>query len=197
MQLYIEKWLQIIYRITGILPPVPGPQLILMLDQLFLELQTPFDNFKHAGRKNFLNYNYVFCRLFQKLECNQFCMFFPLIKSRQKLKALDDMWLKMTQALNWEVKPLVPVPPFAVKLDGLDLLRPRIATQIALSAPVAQHTVPSKREFQTLDRPLEESNWQPLKLRRSDQLVLQFQRSAGPKRRFDYTWAANLRCSHQ
>jgi hypothetical protein len=85
MQIYIEKWLQIIQRITGIEPPKPGSQLLQLLDTTFIELQQPFTAQKPSGRKNFLNYNYVFCRLFQKLGCPQFGMFFPLIKSRQKL----------------------------------------------------------------------------------------------------------------
>ena len=62
MQSYIEKWLQIIYRITGIAPPAPGPQLIRRLDEMFLELQQPFEASKCETRKNVLNYNYVFCR---------------------------------------------------------------------------------------------------------------------------------------
>ena len=77
MQQYIEKWLQIIQRITKVSPPKPGPQLIHQLDALFLELQKPFEACELQNRKNFLNYNYVFCRLFQKLNCTQFCMFFP------------------------------------------------------------------------------------------------------------------------
>ena len=82
MQLFIEKWLQIIQRLTGIEPPKPGPVLMERLDNMFTDLQMPFSHFKRNGRKNFLNYNYVFCRLFQRLGCPQFSMFFPLIKSK-------------------------------------------------------------------------------------------------------------------
>ena len=38
MQLYIEKWLQIIQRVTGIEPPSPGGQLLMSLDACFMEL---------------------------------------------------------------------------------------------------------------------------------------------------------------
>jgi hypothetical protein len=75
--------------------------LVRELDNLFLELQRPFDAHKSAQRKNFLNYNYVFCRLLQKMGCKQFCMFFPLIKSSQKLQHLDEMWDNMAESLNW------------------------------------------------------------------------------------------------
>ena len=62
LQVYIEKWLQIIERLTGIMPPCPGGILLQRLDTLFLELQRPFNAKKHSNRRNFLNYNYVFCR---------------------------------------------------------------------------------------------------------------------------------------
>ena len=197
MQLYIEKWLQIIYRITGIRPPVPGPQLVMMMDQLFLELQTPFEHYKLQGRKNFLNYNYVFCRLFQKVNCNQFCMFFPLIKSRQKLNALDEMWKQMTTSLGWEVTSIVPVPPFAVKLDELVLSQQMKVPRTVSSTQVEQRKVQSKRECQTSDHLHEEESWPPLKLRRSDQLVLQSQKSANRGRHFRYTWAKYPQYSHR
>ena len=51
MQLYIEKWLQIIHRVTGIMPPMPGPLLVQQLDELFLQLQRPFEHFKTPARK--------------------------------------------------------------------------------------------------------------------------------------------------
>ena len=100
MQLYIEKWLQIIQRITGIEPPKPGASLVGKLDDMFQELQAPFRANKLGQRKNFLNYNYVFCRLFQKIGCPQFSMFFPLIKSRAKLRHLDEMWDPMVASIG-------------------------------------------------------------------------------------------------
>ena len=132
MQLYIEKWLQIIYRITGIMPPFPGPMLVRQLDQLFIDLQRPFDAHKVEGRKNFLNYNYVFCRMFQYLGCPQFCMFFPLIKSKAKLRVLDSMWAKMAASLGWPVTPVQAVTPFAVRLESPALLRNWILSQLVL-----------------------------------------------------------------
>ena len=81
MQLYIEKWLQIIQR-SLIEPPKPGFSLLHQLDDMFQELQTPFNNYK-AERRELLNYNYVFCRLFQKIGCHQFSMFFTHQIARQ------------------------------------------------------------------------------------------------------------------
>lgn len=154
MQLYIEKWLQIIQRVTGIEPPKPGGKLLDMLDQAFSDLQEPFTHFKADGRKNFLNYNYVFCRLFQKLGCTQFCMFFPLIKSRQKLRSLDEMWTNMVESLQWEIKPLQPVPPFAVKLEQPGLLLQQIRQTDATAAPAVTHRALWKTEYRKSDQHL-------------------------------------------
>ena len=148
-QLYIEKWLQIIYRITGITPPIPGPVLVQQLDKLFLELQRPFEAYCLKGRKNFLNYNYVFCRLFQKLKCTQFCMFFPLIKSKAKLKLLDEMWFEMTRSINWEFTPLQYVAPFAVQLEQPGLSLHRLKLECELQAPVVPERVPSRKVYHT------------------------------------------------
>lgn len=123
LQIYIEKWLQIIWRVTSITPPIPGSIILQQLDSMFNALQEPFSQYKIEGRKNFLNYNYVFCRLFQEIGCPQFSMFFPLIKSKQKLKALDDMWRPMIESIGWTFKPLQPAPAFAVRLEIQDINR--------------------------------------------------------------------------
>ena len=157
MQLYIEKWLQIIFRITGIQPPCPGPMVVQQLDFLFQELQQPFEGHKGPGRKNFLNYNYVFCRLFQKMDCRQFGMFFPLIKSKTKLKALDDMWHGMTSAIDWPATQLEPVAPFAVQLAQPELLLQRLASKVAFPSPTVSLAVPLRMVFQRWDRRPEET----------------------------------------
>ena len=154
MQLYIEKWLQIIQRCTGIEPPKPGNQLLIMLDDAFTELQQPFRHYKSTGRKNFLNYNYVFCRLFQRINCTQFCMFFPLIKSRQKLRVLDEMWGDMVKSIGWDVKPLQQVASFAVKLESPELLLQKIKQRGATPARVVTSTVQTKTVFRKSDQRL-------------------------------------------
>ena len=66
LQVYIEKWLQIIERCTGIYPPCPGPIILERLDQQFKEIEKPFLVTKPDTRRNFLNYmralyRYWFC----------------------------------------------------------------------------------------------------------------------------------------
>ena len=153
-QVYIERWLQIIQRITGIEPPKPGGQMLLALDDMFVELQRPFSQYKHPVRKNFLNYNYVFCRMFQKLGCEQFSMFFPLIKSKAKLKVLDETWVQMIGSIGWPVTPLAHVPPFAVRLERPAYLLQRLRQQVDARALAAMHTTPERTEFRKSDQHL-------------------------------------------
>lgn len=152
MQIYIEKWLQIIHRVTGVCPPAPGARLLIELDSMFMQLQRPFDKHAHAKRKNFLNYNYVFCRLLQMLGCSQFCMFFPLIKSKQKLKALDEMWAGMAESLKWEVTPLQQVAQFAVRLPRPAAALERIRLSVASTGSAGPQKEQVRMVFQTLDR---------------------------------------------
>lgn len=152
LQVYIEKWLQIIHRITGIRPPIPGTLLVKQLDELFMQLQVPFQLFKWEKRKNFLNYNYVFCRLFQKLNCTKFCMFFPLINSKQKLTLLDETYTQMASYLQWEVPTLQRVPEFAVRLERSLIERPLPDVECAAAAPVARLATPRRKLFRVSDR---------------------------------------------
>ena len=151
MQIYIERWLQIIQRITGIEPPKPGAQLLESLDSAFIDLQRPFSANKAEDRKNFLNYNYVFCRLFQKFGCPQFGMFFPLIKSKPKLRALDDTWKQMIESLGWEFTPLKQVAPFCVKIDQPSTVLSLIKLRDAASVQVERPIVPWKTGFRKSD----------------------------------------------
>ena len=183
MQLYIEKWLQIVFRLTGISPPVPGPLMLQQLDALFQDLQRPFDAHRAPDRKNFLNYNYVFCRLFQKMNCPQFCMFFPLIKSKQKLKALDDMWDKMTASIGWPSTPLQLVEPFSVQLEQPGLLLQRLMSRCEEPVPAEIGIVPLRTAYQKWDRCPSETRKRLPKRHHSAPLEPEFQRLGLLKRR--------------
>ncbi len=143
MQTYIEKWLQIVDFCTGVRPPIPGPVVLSRIDEMFTEMQQPFKNHKPDSRRNFINYNYVFCRFFQMLDCEKFCMFFPLIKSKSKLAVLDSMWSKIAVDLRWDDRPLSPVAPFAVQLETcgtlLQHLRERVALRRTAGCSSTQH----------------------------------------------------------
>jgi hypothetical protein len=148
LQVYIEKWLQIIERCTGVMPPCPGPVVLQKLDTMFVELQRPFSACKLVNRRNFLNYNYVFCRLFQLMGCSKFCMFFPLIRSKPKLRALDEMWTLMASSIGWETPPLELVPAFSVKIEEPSACLQQLKKRLADSAQVEIPSSRLKREYQ-------------------------------------------------
>lgn len=170
MAQYIEKWLQIIFFVTGVKPPAPGPIVLDQLDRLFIDMQRPFNACKTEARRNFLNYNYVFCRLFQKLNCAKFSMFFPLIRSKAKLDALDNTWTAMASSLGWECPPLQRVAPFSVRLDQPAILLYEIEQRVASKVPAEPRKAPVRTEFRTWDR--RRSEWHPPKraLPRSERL---------------------------
>ena len=195
MQQYIERWLQIIQRLTGIEPPKPGAALLHLLDLRFTELQMPFKHFKAEGRKNFLNYNFVMCRLLQMIPgCTPFCMFFPLIKSRQKLKALDEMWAQMVSSIGWEVKPLILVAPFAVRLETPATLLERLKQSSVAGTPAVSRPEPwqkgSRKSDQRLIRELDRQKQRAP--RRSSPPVLELQTLGSGQKRPRSAWAVPL-----
>ena len=152
-QVYIEKWLQIIDVCTGVRPPVPGAVVLSRIDEMFTEMQTPFQNHKPDSRRNFLNYNYVFCRLFQIIDCDKFCMFFPLIKSKSKLANLDQMWSTIAADLQWDVRPLQPVTPFAVQIEKRESLLQHLRARVDLRRSADSAGVQHKMVCRTSDPP--------------------------------------------
>jgi hypothetical protein len=170
LQRHIERWLQILHRVTGVQPPCPGPLILQQLDALFEDLQRPFEATRDRSRKNFLNYNYTFQRLFDKLGCRQFGMFFPMIKSKAKLRTLDETYARMARSAGWEVTELKPVPPFVVRLHEPDALLLRLKAQVAASARAAPGRAKSLVVSRTFRRPLSTlgpRRTTPYRLRRS------------------------------
>lgn len=180
---YIEKWLQICYRLTGVKPPIPGPAVIDKLSTMFLDLQRPFEASKMDGRKNMLNYNYIFNRLFQRMGCEEFSMFFPLIKSKGKMRALDETWERMSDSMGWEFKPLQQVAPFAVKLESRAALLHRLETQCAIAALADSELERARKVSRMLDHRLRGTVPPTPKRRRSDPPALQFRRVSSLRRR--------------
>ena len=104
-QKYIERWIQITWRLTGERPPPMSAEEIDRVQEMFALVEGPFSAFKPSDRKNMLNYNYVFRQIFILLDIPQHLPYFPLLKSRQKLSELDSIWLRICEHNDW---PFVP-----------------------------------------------------------------------------------------
>jgi len=152
MQRYIERWLQIVQRLADAAPPRPGPQLLIQVDSIFQELQAPFEAIKPKGRSNFPNYNYIFCRIFQHLGCSEFGCFFPLVKSKAKLEALNAMWFAMCDNLRWPKEPLQAVPEFAIAVDRAALEARLTSLRLAPEETAARKGGPTKTALREWNR---------------------------------------------
>jgi len=76
-----------------------------ILRSLFKEIQIPFMKYCPSARKNFLSYAYVLHKFCQLLEYDNLLIYFPLLKSREKLQQQDDIWKNICKELKWEYIP--------------------------------------------------------------------------------------------
>lgn len=102
---YYEHINYIINRINGIPTPQFSTELEEKLCSMFRDIQAPFLKHCPKERKNFLSYSYVLYKFFQILELKEYLKFFPLLKSREKLYAQDQIWKKICEELNYKVIP--------------------------------------------------------------------------------------------
>jgi hypothetical protein len=77
------------------------------LRSMFKEIQIPFSTHCPANRKNFLSYSYVLHKFCQLLELDELLLYFPLLKSREKLKNQDIIWKNICNDLKWEFIPSI------------------------------------------------------------------------------------------
>ena len=75
------------------------------LKVMFRMIQDPFEKHKPKGRSNFLSYSYCFYQLLVLLEQQKYCILFPLLKSREKIREQDKIWKAICQELDWDFIP--------------------------------------------------------------------------------------------
>jgi hypothetical protein len=107
---YYEHIPTIINQFCGIRAPKMTPELEQQLKIMFDEIQSPFEKYSALicpNRKNFLNYNYVFYKMCELLNKDEFLPHFPLLKSREKLYEHDKIWKGICETLRWEYIPSI------------------------------------------------------------------------------------------
>jgi hypothetical protein len=102
---YYEHIPTIINEFCGLPAPKLTPELEQQLKIMFDEIQIPFEKYRLQicpQRKNFLNYNYVFYKMCELLNKDEFLNCFPLLKSREKLYEHDLIWKGICNDLRWQ-----------------------------------------------------------------------------------------------
>eukprot|EP00741_Cyanophora_paradoxa_P011924 tig00020567_g11522.t1 len=132
-QKYIERWAQIKWRITGERPPPMSAEDMDRVQEMFALVEVPFSMFKSQGRKNMLNYNYVFRQIFVLLDLPQHLPFFPLLKSRQKLSELDSIWNRICEYNDWHFFPTLSSLVIAAAFRSSACLIPKLALVALIS----------------------------------------------------------------
>ena len=104
---YYEHIPHILNVITGNKTPIIFGEYEDRLRNMFKEIQMPFMQNCPNERKNFLSYAYVLHKFCELLELDHLLEFFPLLKSREKLKQQDMIWYKICKDLKWQYIPSI------------------------------------------------------------------------------------------
>jgi hypothetical protein len=99
---YYEHIPYILNRITGKSSPQLTPELEEKLREMFRQIQGPFLKHSPQNRKNFLSYSYVLHKFLEILGEDKYIMYFPLLKSREKLHQQEQIWNKICEDLGWQ-----------------------------------------------------------------------------------------------
>lgn len=102
---YRERWLQLLWKLTGVRPVDPPHWLIVALTTYFKGLQVPWNVFNNPalgiGRHNFINYNLIIIIGLERLGAEEYKQFFPMIRGKKKLTELCGQIRRMFEWLGW------------------------------------------------------------------------------------------------
>lgn len=99
---YYEHIPHIINKLNGLPTPHFDPELEDKLRSMFKQIQPLFLKYAPGVRKNFLSYSYVLHKFVQLMDKDEYLVYFPLLKSREKLAAQDTIWKKICEELHWQ-----------------------------------------------------------------------------------------------
>jgi uncharacterized Zn finger protein (UPF0148 family) len=99
---YYEHRAHILSRLNGNPPPTITPEIEEKIRTMFQDIQAPFLLYCPNDRTNFLSYSYILYKFFELLELDEYKVYFPLLKSRDRLIAHDTIWKKICDYLHWE-----------------------------------------------------------------------------------------------
>ena len=111
---YYDNVINIINRLNGRPAFKLSQEIENKLKLMFQQIQEPFNKHKPASRKNFLSYSYILYQLFTILGLEEYRVYFPLLKSIDKLRQQDEIFKKIVEdmaeidkTVNWIFYPTV------------------------------------------------------------------------------------------
>jgi hypothetical protein len=99
---YYEHIPNIIQNITKQRSLVIDNELEEKLMSMFDKIQAPFELHCPPTRKNFLSYSFTLHKFCQLLDRHDLLIYFPLLKSREKLFEQEKIWKNICKELKWE-----------------------------------------------------------------------------------------------
>jgi len=99
---YYEHAAHILSRLNGNPPPTITPEIEEKIRAMFQEIQAPFLLYCPNDRTNFLSYSYILYKFMELLDMDEYLPYFPLLKSRDRLIAHDQIWSKICEYLHWQ-----------------------------------------------------------------------------------------------
>lgn len=99
---YYEHATHILSRLNGNPPPTITPEIEEKIRSMFQEIQAPFLMYCPNDRTNFLSYSFILYKFFELLELDEYMVYFPLLKSRDRLISHDQIWKQICDYLKWE-----------------------------------------------------------------------------------------------
>jgi len=99
---YYEHSTQIASNLSGIPAKIITGAQEKRLRSMFQIIQIPFDKVCPPDRKNFPSYSYILHKFCELLMYDDIVDKFPLLKSREKLFQLDNIWRDICMELNWQ-----------------------------------------------------------------------------------------------
>lgn len=104
---YYEHTPHIINRLNGMPMPHLTPELEEKMRSMFKQIQVPFLRHAPSSRKNFLSYSYVLHKMSQLLGYDEYLPYLPLLRARDKMVVMDQIWKKICDDLGWGFIPSI------------------------------------------------------------------------------------------
>lgn len=100
-----EHCAQIVSKCTGSPSPQLPPEASELCRLMFMAVQLPFQKYCPVYRKNFLSYSFILSKLLYILGYDELCDRLTMLKGKDKLQRMDEIWKNICRELDWEFFP--------------------------------------------------------------------------------------------